>query len=107
MIFSKTKNILEDHFNVDKAQSTDIDINVTVLGEDNGEFSVSVHQGTCVIEDKHLDNPNITVGFIDVDTMIDMFTKGANPMTLVMGGKMTVNGDFKKGREIKGLFIKE
>jgi hypothetical protein len=37
--------------------------------------------------------------------MIEMFTQGANPMGLVMGGKMTFNGDMAKGKSIKGLFV--
>ena len=39
--------------------------------------------------------------------MIDMFTKGVNPTSLVMKGKMTFNGDMSKGKSLKGLFIGE
>jgi hypothetical protein len=37
--------------------------------------------------------------------MIEMFTKGADPVKLVMGGKMTFNGDMSKGKSMKGLFV--
>jgi len=106
MNYNTVKETLEQNFNAVKAADVNIDINVTVLGESEGEFSVSVHNGKCAIDNTHADKVDITVGFIDTDTMIAMFTEGANPMSLVMGGKMTVNGDLKKGREIKGLFMK-
>ena len=34
-----------------------------------------------------------------------MFTKGKDPVKLVMGGKMTFNGDMSKGKGMKGLFV--
>ena len=61
---------------------------------------------TSKICDDNLSKADITVGFVDKDTMIDMFTKGVNPTSLVMSGKMTFNGDMSKGRSIKGLFMK-
>lgn len=105
MNFSKVKQTLEENFNKEKSSEVNIDINVTVLSGDKGKFSVAVHEGVCSITDTHLDKADITVGFINEETMIEMFVQGANPMSLVMGGKMTVNGDLKKGKEIKGLFV--
>jgi len=34
-----------------------------------------------------------------------MFLEGGNPISLVMGGRMTFNGDMAKGKELKGLFV--
>jgi hypothetical protein len=106
MSFENTKTTLLESFNPELAADINIDINVTVLGSSDGKFSVSVHAGECEINVGHLDKSDITVGFTDDNTMLEMFTQGANPMGLVMGGKMTINGDLKKGREIKGLFVK-
>jgi len=108
MNFENVKDKLSDGFDSELAvnNNIDIDINVTVLSGSQGKFSVSVHSGECNIMDRHLDKSDITVGFTDENTMIEMFTKGANPMSLVMGGRMTINGDLKKGKEIKGLFMK-
>jgi len=104
--YIKIKNELEINFNKEKSKDVDIDINVNVISESNGKFSVSVKDEQCVVEQGNLDKADITVGFVNKETMIDMFTKGANPMSLVMSGKMTFNGDMNKGKSIKGLFVR-
>ena len=104
--FVKIKTDLESSFNSDMADGVDVSINVNVINEENGKFSVSVLDNKCTVYDDNLAKADITVGFVDKDTMIDMFTKGVNPTSLVMSGKMTFNGDMAKGRSIKGLFMK-
>ena len=105
--FVKIKTDLETSFNTDDAKDIDIDINVNVLSESNGKFSISVHSKKCIVTNENLDKADITVGFVNTDVMIDMFTKGADPMKLVMGGQMTFAGDISKGKSLKGLFIGE
>ena len=105
--FIKIKNDLQDSFNREKSRGVDIDININVINEDNGKFSVSVFDEKCHVTNQHLPKADITVGFVDKDTMIDMFTNGADPIKLVMGGQMTFNGDMAKGKSLKGLFIGE
>jgi|TARA_B110000444_G_scaffold251729_1_gene280021 putative sterol carrier protein len=105
--FVKIKADLETSFNKERADGVDIDINVNVISETNGKFSVSVFEGKCTITDTNLPKADITVGFVDKDTMIEMFTKGKDPVKLVMGGKMTFNGDMSKGKALKGLFVGE
>jgi len=105
--FVKIKADLENSFNIERAKGVDIEINVNVISETNGKFSVSVSEGKCIITNENLSKADITVGFVDKDTMIEMFTKGKDPVKLVMGGKMTFNGDMSKGKALKGLFAKE
>ena len=105
--FEKIKTDLETNFNSERAQGVDVSINVNVINEENGKFSVSVLDNKCTVYDDNLSKADITVGFVDKDTMIDMFTKGVNPTSLVMKGKMTFNGDMSKGKSLKGLFIGE
>jgi hypothetical protein len=62
---------------------------------------------TNLIGSAPLDKADITAGFVNKDTMIEMFPTGAVPMRLVMGGKMTFNGNMAKGKSLKGLFIGE
>ena len=40
--FEKIKTDLETNFNSEKAQGVDVSINVNVINEENGKFSVSV-----------------------------------------------------------------
>ena len=100
------RNTLTTNLNVEKSQGVDIDINVNVINEDNGKFNVQVHDNAVTVNDGNLDKADITVGFVNKDVMIDMFTQGANPMSLVLKGQMTFNGDMGKGKSIKGLFVK-
>lgn len=106
MNYQNVKDTLVENFNAEVSTDVDIDINVNVLSGDTGKFSVSVHDNKCDIQQGQLEKADITVGFTDEKTMIEMFTQGANPMSLVMGGRMTINGDLKKGKQIKGLFVK-
>ena len=103
--YGKIKQDLEGSFQRDKSEGIDIDINVNVINEANGKFSIRVHDKKCILSDEHLDKADITVGFVNKDIMIEMFTKGADPIKLVMGGKMTFNGDMSKGKSMKGLFV--
>ena len=100
------RNTLTTNLNEEKSQGVDIDINVNVINEDNGKFNVQVHDNAVTVNDGNLDKADITVGFVNKDVMIDMFTQGANPMSLVLKGQMTFNGDMSKGKSIKGLFVK-
>ena len=100
------RNTLTTNLNEEKSQGVDIDINVNVINEDNGKFNVQVHDNAVTVNDGNLDKADITVGFVNKDVMIDMFTQGANPMSLALKGQMTFNGDMGKGKSIKGLFVK-
>ena len=104
--YNKIKTQLEENFQVQKADGIDIDININVISETNGKFSVSIHDKEFSIAHKQLDKSDITVGFVNVDTLLEMFLAGGNPISLVMGGKMTFNGDMAKGKELKGLFVR-
>lgn len=104
--FIKIKNDLEDNFQRDKSEGIDIDINVNVISESNGKFSVSIHNKRCIISNENLPKSDITVGFVNQETMTEMFLEGGNPISLVMGGRMTFNGDMAKGKELKGLFVR-
>ena len=106
MNYQNVKDTLTENFNVEISEGVDIDINVNVLSGDGGKFLVSVHNSKCDIQPGLSDKADLTVGFIDETTMLEMFTQGANPMSLVMSGRMTINGDLKKGKQIKGLFVK-
>ena len=48
--FVKVKTDLEESFNREKSIGVDIDINVTVLSESDGKFSVSVFDEKCFDE---------------------------------------------------------
>tara|TARA_B100001057_G_scaffold112799_1_gene110987 strand:- start:608 stop:937 length:330 start_codon:yes stop_codon:yes gene_type:complete len=105
--FVEIKTKLDNGFNREKSRGIDIDINVNVINETNGKFSVSVFDEKCFVNNQHLPKADITVGFVNKDTMLDMFTKGADPVKLVIGGQMTFNGDMSAGKSLKGLFIGE
>ena len=48
--FVKIKTDLETSFNRDKSKGIDIDININVINEDNGKFSVSVFEEKCFVK---------------------------------------------------------
>ena len=70
--YGKIKQDLEGSFQRDKSEGIDIDINVNVISEANGKFSISVHDKKCILSDEHLDTADITVGFVNKDIMIEI-----------------------------------
>ena len=83
--FIKIKTDLEDNFNRERSVGVDIDINVNVLSESNGKFSVSVFEEKVLIANEYLPNADITVGFVDKDTMID----NSSPLCAVVHSPLT------------------
>ena len=65
--FIKIKNDLESSFNRKKSEGVDVDININVINEDNGKFSVSVFNERCFVNNQHL--PNAL--FFDLDKNSD------------------------------------
>ena len=49
--FVKIKTDLESSFNSDMADGVDVSINVNVINEENGKFSVSVLDNKCTVYD--------------------------------------------------------
>ncbi len=68
--FIKIKNDLESSFNRKNSEGVDVDINISVINEDSGKFSVSVFDERCYVNNQHLPHADITVGFLNKDTMI-------------------------------------
>ena len=62
--FIKIKNDLESSFNSENSEGVDVDINISVINEDNGKFSVSVFDERCYVNNQHLPHADITVGFL-------------------------------------------
>ena len=52
--FVKIKTDLESSFNSDMADGVDVSINVNVINEENGKFSVSVLDNKCTVYDDNL-----------------------------------------------------
>lgn len=105
MNIDSIRQTLTENLNKEKSKDVNVDINVNVISEANGKFAVQIHNSNIEINEGNIDKADITVGFLNKDTMIDMFLNGANPMSLVMKGQMTFNGDMQKGKSLKGLFI--
>ena len=73
--FIKIKNDLQDSFNREKSKGVDIDIQDNVINEDNGKFSLVFLMKMSVTQSAFTQKADITVGFVNKDTMIDMFTQ--------------------------------
>ena len=51
--YATIKADLESKFQIEKAEGVDIDINVNVISETNGKFSISVHNNKCILLDEY------------------------------------------------------
>jgi len=106
MNLTEFEQTLKQNLNIEKAKDVNVKINVTVLNGSSGKFNVTVENNDVNVREGKLDDAHITVGFTTEESLNKMFLEGANPVSLVMSGKMTFNGDMNKGKSLKGLFIK-
>lgn len=106
MNITEFEQTLKQNLNIEKAKDVNVKINVTVLNGPTGKFNVTVENNDVSVKEGKLDDAHITVGFTTEESLNKMFLEGANPVSLVMSGKMTFNGDMNKGKSLKGLFIK-
>ena len=106
MNLTEFEQTLKQNLNIEKAKDVNVKINVTVLNGSSGKFNVTVENNDVNVGEGKLDDAHITVGFTTEESLNKMFLEGANPVSLVMSGKMTFNGDMNKGKSLKGLFIK-
>ncbi len=61
-------------------------------GEDGGDFTLEIKNGSCAVGEGTLENPKATISMAD-KTFVGINTGTMNPMTAFMTGKIKVKGN--------------
>jgi putative sterol carrier protein len=86
----------------EKAEGVDAVIQFN-LGEQGGDWVVTIRDQKCVAERGTTDNPNLTLT-AEASDYIDMITGKLNPMTAIGTKKVVLKGDLNLAMKYMNLF---
>ncbi len=90
----------------DKAVGVDARINLRVTGgpgDSSDTYAIVVKDGTCVIEKAPTDEPTVSLMLGPVE-FTKVVTQQANPVMMVMTGKLKVRGDLALAQRFSSFF---
>lgn len=92
-----------DRFQADKAGDTNMALVFDLSGDNGGQWSVVVADGSCEVTDGTVDSPTATIK-MDADDYVAMSTGSLNPMMAFMSGKVKVDGDLNSVMKFQSIF---
>ncbi|VAW34328.1 hypothetical protein MNBD_CHLOROFLEXI01-2962 [hydrothermal vent metagenome] len=98
-IFAKTaENLIAD-----KAGDMNAAVAFDLSGDDGGQWTVKIADGSCTVEDGIAEGADATISMEGSD-YVDMMTGKLNPMMAFMGGKVKVSGDLDTVMKFQTMF---
>lgn len=98
-IFARTA----ENFMADKAGDMNAAVAFDLSGENSGQWTIKIADGTAAVEKGLADDPDATIS-MDSGDYVDMMTGKLNPMMAFMGGKVKVSGDLNTVMKFQTLF---
>ncbi len=98
-IFART----EENFLTDKASNMNAAVAFDLSGENGGQWTVKIADGTCTVQEGIADGADATIS-MDGSDYVDMMTGKLNPMMAFMGGKVKVSGDLNTVMKFQTMF---
>ena len=98
-IFARTaENLIPE-----KAGDVNAAVSFDLAGENGGQWTVKIANGTCTVEEGLADGADATIS-MDGKDYVDMMTGKLNPMMAFMGGKVKVSGDLNTVMKFQTMF---
>ncbi|MEA1968229.1 MAG: SDR family NAD(P)-dependent oxidoreductase [Thermodesulfobacteriota bacterium] len=94
---------MAESFNPDAAKNIDVVFQYNISGENGGDWSSVIKDGTCTIESGQHKEPSCTLKISDTD-FEDMMAGVISPMQAYTSGKLQIEGDIMKSQLIEKLF---
>ncbi len=98
-IFTKMPEV----FNPSAAQGLDAVFQFEITGDDGGNWSIIIKEGTCEIQEGTHDSPTVTLTMAG-ETWLGMVNKETNGMQAFMSGQLKASGDIMLAQRIEQLF---
>jgi putative sterol carrier protein len=86
----------------EKAEGVDAQIQF-LLGEEGGDWVVTIREGTCVAERGVTEEPKLTIT-AEAKDYIDIVTGKLNPMTALANKQVTYKGDLNLAMKMMSMF---
>lgn len=90
-------------FKPDKAGDMNANVVFDLSGDDGGQWTVKINDGTCDVEKGATADPKATV-HMNADDYVAMMTGNLNPMMAFMSGKVKVEGDLNTVMKLQQVF---
>ena len=106
MAFTNVQDVFKkmpEVFDTDAAQGLDAVFQFEITGDNGGNWSVAVKDGTCEISEGSHDNPSVTLT-MSAETWLGMVNKEINGMQAFMGGQLKASGNIMLAQSIQQLF---
>ena len=98
-IFAKMPEV----FNPSAAQGLDAVFQFEITGDDGGNWSVIIKDGTCQVQEGTHESPSVTLT-MSGETWLGMVNKEINGMQAFMNGQLKASGDIMLAQRIEQLF---
>ncbi|MEE9612092.1 MAG: SCP2 sterol-binding domain-containing protein, partial [Desulfatiglandales bacterium] len=90
-------------FNSSAAQGLDAVIQYDITGEGGGNWTITIKDGACQVQEGTHDEPSVTLTMPD-ETWLQIVNKETNGMQAFMSGQLKVSGDIMLAQRIEQLF---
>jgi len=98
-IFTKMPEV----FNPSAAQGLDAVFQFEITGDDGGNWSVIIKDGTCQVQEGTHESPSVTLT-MSGETWLGMVNKEINGIQAFMNGQLKASGDIMLAQRIEQLF---
>ncbi|MCF8129879.1 MAG: SCP2 sterol-binding domain-containing protein [Deltaproteobacteria bacterium] len=96
-------NKMPEVFDADAAQGLNAVFQFEITGDEGGNWSVVVKDGTCEIFEGTHAEPSVTLS-MSAETWLGMINKEINGMQAFMGGQLKATGDIMLAQRVEQLF---
>ena len=106
MAFTTVQDVFKkmpEVFDADAAQGLDAVFQFEITGDNGGNWSVAVKDGTCEISEGSHDSPSVTLT-MSAETWLGMVNKEINGKQAFMGGQLKASGNIMLAQSIQQLF---
>jgi putative sterol carrier protein len=91
-------------FNASAAEGIDAVVQLNISGEGGGQHYMTIKDQTLAIEEGTAEDPTLTVTST-IENWLKMNLGQANPMTLIMTGKIKLSGSVPLAMKFQSLFF--
>jgi putative sterol carrier protein len=98
-IFTKMPEV----FSPSAAQGLDAVFQFEITGDDGGNWSVIIKDGTCQVQEGTHESPSVTLT-MSAETWLGMVNKEINGIQAFMNGQLKASGDIMLAQRIEQLF---
>jgi len=90
-------------FNPEKAKGVDDKVQMSLSGEDGGEYVIHVHDGQVDVSEGTAEDPTLTLE-APADVWLSVENGQTNPMMAMMSGKVKLRGSVPFATKFMGMF---